>query len=196
MRLHVVIFLVGLLSVVQQGRAEDGTALPKAREALTRLKAECDVPGQTNASLWTAYVSATEKARHEAITQLKSLGGETVAEVRHELERADGEHKEMLTITLAALGDDKAVTQASELMLHSKRAAVRVCAAWELQGLKDKRTLEYFKQALHDPYERKDGSCVPIGDGMIHPVRVIASDALVGLGVPFEEVRKLRGDAR
>jgi hypothetical protein len=161
---------------------------------LTRLKAECDVQGQTNESLWNAYVSATEKARHEAIAQLKPLGKETVAEVRRELEHAGGEYQEMLVITLAALGDGKALTQASELMLRAERAAVRVCAAWELRALKDKKTLKYFKQALHDPYKREDGSSARIGDGMIYPVRIIAAGALVDLGVPFHEVRELRGD--
>jgi hypothetical protein len=196
MKLRLAMFLVALLSVAQHCKAEENAVLMKASEALTRLRAECDVPGQTNAAVWTAYVSATEKARHEVIAQLKTLGGEIAVEVRRELEHARGEYREMLVITLAALGDEKAVTQASELMLHSERPAVRVCAAWELRGLKDKRTLAYFKQALQDPYKRKDGSRVQIADGMVYPVRIIASDALVDLGVPFDEVRKLRGDVR
>ena len=125
------------------------------------------------------------------MAQLKRAGGAAVGEARRELEQAQGEYREMLTIALAALGDEPAVIEASDLMLHSKRAPVRVCAAWELRALADKRTVEYFKRALHDPYQRQDGSCVPIGDGMVYPVRVFATDGLVQLGMPLEEVRKL-----
>ena len=87
------------------------------------------------------------------------------------------------------------MTQAAGLMLKSKQPAVRVCAAFELRRLKDKKLVGPFKQALTDSFKREDGGCVRIGDGMIYPVRLIASDALVELGVPFDEVRKLRDKA-
>ena len=196
MRLHILILIVASLSVVQHAFAGEDAALSKARDALTRLKAECDVPGQTNASLWTSYVSATERARHKAIEELQSLDGKIAPLVRAESQQATNEYREMLTVALAALRDDAAILAAAELMVASQKPAVRVCAALELRAIKDKRTIAHFKKALTDPFEREDGSCVRIGDGKIYPVRIIASDALVELGVPFDEVRKLRGDAR
>ena len=74
-----------------QGAQAKAAAESKAREALKRLQAECGVPGQSNESLWLSYVSATEKRRHEAITELKSVGEEAVAQVRHEHERPGSE---------------------------------------------------------------------------------------------------------
>ena len=196
MRLYVAIIVAGLLSHSPLGRAEDNTTASRTKAALARLKAECDVPGQTNASLWTSYISATEKARHEAIGQLQTLGSGVVPLVRAEFQQATNEYREMLTVALAALRNDAAILEGADLMLTSKRPAVRVGAAMELRGIKDKRTLGHFKKALQDPFEREDGGCVRIGDGMIYPVRIIASDALVGLGVPVDEVRKLRGNIR
>ncbi len=193
---RILIWFVVSLSVVQHGLANDEAALSNARGALTRLKAECDVSGQTNASLWTSNVSATEKARREAIAQLKLLDSKIVALVQTELQHATNEYREMLTVALAALRDDAEVLAAAELMLASQNPAVRVCASLELRSLKDKRIITHFKKALSDPYQRKDGSCVLVGDGTIFPVRMIASDALVELGVPFDEVRKLRGVGR
>ena len=76
---------------VAQGAQAKAAAESKAREALKRLQAECDVPGQTNKSLWLSYVSATEKAGHEAIAELKSLGEEAVTLVRHEHGRPGSE---------------------------------------------------------------------------------------------------------
>src|SRR6266513_2475013 len=168
--------LIVLLALVGISLAEEKPPQDQARSALARLKAECDVAGQSNSSLWTSYVSATEKARHEIIAQLKSLGAEIVPFVRAEFQHGKGEYREMLTLALAALGDDAALLSAADVLLVSERPAVRVCAAWQLRGVKDKRTIEQLKKALRDSYKRQDGGCVRIGEGMIYPVRIIASD--------------------
>lgn len=75
----------------------------------------------------------------------------------------------------------------------SKFPAVRVCAAHELRRLKDPRMIDHFKKALKDPYKRRAGACVRRAEGLIYPVRGIASAALLDLAVPFSEIRKLRG---
>jgi hypothetical protein len=188
--------LITLLALVGICLAEEKPPQDQARSALVRLKAQCDVPGQSDKALRLMYVSATERARREAIAQLKSLGGEIVPLVRAESLYATNEYREMLTVALAALRDDAAILATADLMLVSKRPSVRVCATLELRGVKDKRTIGHFKKALRDSYKREDGSCVRIGDGVIYPVRIIASGALVEMGVPFDEVRKLRGDLK
>ena len=162
---------------------------------LQKLQKECENPTLTGQS--RDYVSVTEWIRHECVTNLKSLGPEIIPEVRkHADDHAVGVYKDMLTIALAALGDDSATTNAAQLMLESTNATIRVCAAFELRKTKNKKLIEPFKKALNDTYKRPSGMDVGSGDRikLIYPVRIIASDALVELGVPFEEVRKLRGD--
>lgn len=160
-----------------------------ASEALSFLKKECDDPKMSNGCEWTSYCSATELARFRCIKQLKSLGDEAQGEARREMVAAKGEYKQMLTVTLAAFGDSTSIWQAGQLMLHARLPAVRVCAAMELSRRKDSRMLEPFKLALADGFKRRDGSCV--SHGMIYPVRLIASDALVDLGMSLEDVRKI-----
>ncbi|RYG63983.1 hypothetical protein EON80_20110 [bacterium] len=156
------------------------------RETLTKLKIECDNPNISNASEWTTSRSATERKRLTCIFALKA-GDE--AAVRQEIATAKGEYREMLTVALAACGDNSGIWQTSRLMLAAKTPAVRVCAASILRRLRDKRTIEPLKQALADPFERRDGTCV--NPQMIFPVRRIASDALVASGLSLDEVRKL-----
>jgi hypothetical protein len=142
------------------------------------------------------YVSRTEKARLDAITRLKSFGAHALPLVLGASKHATNEYQEMLTVALAAMREDDAIFATATLMLVSERPAVRVCAALVLRGLKDKRTIDQFKKALMDPYYRQDGGCIRVGDGQIYPVRLIASDALVELGVPFEEIQRMRGETR
>ena len=100
----------------------------------------------------------------------------------------------MLTITMAVLGDKAAVNLAAQLMLNSDKPAVRIVAALELRRLKDKTLLEPFKRAMTDSFKRQRGGCLG-PEMMIFPVRTIASDALVDLGMSLEEVRRF-GDWR
>lgn len=158
-------------------------------EVLQYLKSECDNPKVSNECAWTYYASETELARFRCIKQLKSMGDDAQAQVRRELATAKGEYRQMLTIALAAFGDNSSIYQSGQLMLHARLPAVRVCAAGELRRLKDSRMLEPFKLALADGFKRRDGSCV--SRGMIYPVRLIASDALVDLGMSLEEVRRI-----
>ena len=157
--------------------------------SLSKLKLECDRSHLSNESRWTSYLSATEVERGDCIANLKTAREAALPQVRKELETAKGEYKEMLTIALAALGDEAALNQTGELMLKAQKPAVRVCAARELRRLKNKGLIEPFKQALADPFKRSDTSCLK--RGMIYPVRLIASDALVDLGLSLDEVRKL-----
>jgi hypothetical protein len=176
------ICFIALSCSVADGEADDGKATPQnARQILAQLKAECDVPGQSHGCLWMSYVSATEKARHECISQLRQIGQVAIPEIHNQFANATAAYKEMLVLALAAIEDSSAVLQAADLMLNSQRPSVRVCAAWELRGRHDQMIAEYFKKALRDEYKRKDGSCLQTGDGMIYPVRMIASDALVEL---------------
>lgn len=161
------------------------------RNALQKLKSECDNPKVSNESQWTSYSSQTESLRRQCIRDLKPLGAIGLASVRGELVAAKGEYRKMLTVALAALGDKAAIAPTVALMLHAQKPAVRFVAAAELSQLRDKALIKPFKQALGDPFKRRDGGCVQIGNGMIYPVRLIASDALVHLGVPLDEVRKM-----
>jgi hypothetical protein len=188
--------LVAWLVLATTCAMAEGPSAEKVRSALLRLRDECDVPGQSNHSLWTMYVSRTEKARLGAITELKSLGAHALPLVRDASKHATNEYQEMLTVALAAMREDDAILATATLMLDSRRPAVRVCAAMVLRGLEDERTIEQFKKALLDPYHRQDGGCIRDGDGHIYPVRLIASDALAELGVPFEEVQRMRGETR
>ncbi len=158
-------------------------------EVLNDLKKECDNPKVSNESYFTSYLSKTELNRSKYIGELKAMGDVAVSSVRQELPPAKGEYKQMLVVALAALGDNTAIWQASRLMLKAQLPAVRVCAAHELRKLQDKRLIEPFKQAFSDTFQRMDGSCV--NKRMIYPVRLIASSALVKLGIPFEEIQKL-----
>lgn len=168
-------------------------ALMKVRFALGWLKAECDFPGQP-AEAMGSFISSPESHRLEAIWSLKSAPNEAVVEIRRDSLSAPPEYKQMLTIALAVLGDPQALTNACELMLKSDKPAVRVCAAAALRRLAKKEALESFKQALHDPYKRRNRDCAPIAYEFYYPVRYIASSAVVELGVPFEEVQKIRGE--
>jgi hypothetical protein len=158
-------------------------------DLLKKLKGECDNPKISNESYWTSYASETEMKRTDCINQLKSTGQRAVPLIRQEITTAKGEYKQMLTIALAAFGDNTAIWQTGRLMLKAEKPAVRFCAARQLQKLDDKRLIGPFKQALSDPFKRMSGVCV--NPGMIYPVRVIASDALVGLGMTPDEVRKI-----
>jgi hypothetical protein len=159
-------------------------------DILKKLKNECDNPKISNDSAWISYCSETELKRIGCIAALKLLGPVAEAQVRQELAAAKGEYREMLVVTLAAFGDNTSIWQAGRLMVKAKLPAVRVCAALELRRRKDKRLIEPFKQALADPFQRMDGRCVM--PGMLYPIRNIATDALVGLGIELDEVRKLR----
>jgi len=196
MKIAIATCIILALALVGNGLARRKLAQDQARWSMVRLKAECDLARQSDKELWTRGVTRTESERLNAIAQLKSLGGKIVPLVRAESQHATNEYREMLTVALAALRDDAAILEAADLMLVTERPAVRVCAALELRGVKDKRTIGHFKKALGDSYKRLDGCCMRVGDGMIYPVRRIASGALVDLGVPFEEVRKIRGEIK
>ena len=185
------IYLLVLLSlqIAAYSAEKPIEASKKAKIALQKLKEQSDNPKLSNESEWISYLSKTELARRQSIRELKSLGETGVTAVRQELKTAKGEYQQMLIIALAALGDKAAVSETAELMLKAEKHAVRVVAAAELRGLKNKELIESFKKALSDSFKRRDGSCVY--PKIIYPVRVIASDALVDLGLSLEEVRKI-----
>ena len=165
------------------------TPVQKAKIALQQLKEQCDNPKVSNDSQWTSFASKTETVRRQSIHDLKSLGDVGFAAVHSEVRTAKNEYKQMLTVTLAALGDKDAVPETAKLMLQAEKPAVRFVAAAELRGLKNEELMPSFKKALSDPFKRRDGSCV--GPRIIYPVRLVASDALVDLGMQLEEVRKI-----
>ena len=51
-------------------------------------------------------------------------------------------------------------------------------------------TIDHFKRALRDPYVRGDGRCMNAGNP-VYPVRSYAERALVGFGLPREELTRL-----
>lgn len=185
-----------LLSADSRGQESRALTVDDVPGILQILEAECDVPNQTTDGEWLSYASSTENARLRCIAQLTQVGMPAEALILEAAEGAKPEYSEMLTLSLAAIGNSEAASSTAALMLKSKMPAVRVCAAFILRRLKDKRFIEHLKKALNDPFKRKDGSCVTIGDGMVYPVRLIATGALVGMGVPIEDIRKIGGQIK
>jgi hypothetical protein len=89
----------------------------------------------------------------------------------------------MLIVLAAGLGDASRMIPAAKFMAYSAYPAVRLCAARELQKLRDPQTIEWFEYAsIHDDRcVRNDdrGSFVEF----FYPVRTVAGLALKDFGL-------------
>ncbi|HEV8060657.1 MAG TPA: hypothetical protein VGP68_12320, partial [Gemmataceae bacterium] len=83
----------------------------------------------------------------------------------------------------------KRLAKVADHLTTADSPTVRFCAAATLRLVRDKSSIPALRRALRDPYQWQDGSCIRIGDGKIHPVRVIAADALIDLGEDPNRVR-------
>ena len=159
---------------------------------LKLMRCECDIEKSWEQTEWTSYLSPSECTRLKllkAIPKLKDFKKELVVD---EIKNATGEYREMLFLMLAIVGDNAAYEETKTLLLESKYPSVRILSGMSLRMLNKKDSIDCLKKALNDSFRRADGSCTSQGR-LIYPVRLVASDALVTLGFPFEKVRKLRG---
>ena len=169
-------------------RADDAKTPPGL---LAELKQECEKPNSPDMPERMSYLSPTEHVRWRIMTELGKQKELALPVVRTERAKSEGEYQEMLAICLAAMGDADGITETTNLLLHAQAPAVRVCAAKALRDAKDRQAIPALKTALHDPYRRQDGGCVKIGDGMCHPVRVVAGDALGTLGLTRKQINDI-----
>jgi HEAT repeat protein len=93
-------------------------------------------------------------------------------------------------MALVRLGDRQRVGHVASYLTDSPSPMIRVCAAFTLRLSRDRSAIPALKQALHDPYQRKDGSDVGPRDRLVYPIRILAADALVELGEDPKEIRK------
>jgi hypothetical protein len=190
MRNHFIVAV--LLGVSLVAFAEEPTRSPAA--LLGELKAECVQPTAPGKPVWTSYLSETERIRWRIMGDLGKQKDVALPMIREEKGKADGDYQQMLTVCLAALGDADAIADTTNLLLNAKAPAVRVCAAKALRDARDKKSIPALQAAMRDPHSREDGSCVTVGDGKCHPVRIVAGDALGTLGFTREQINGLEKD--
>jgi len=185
-----IIAAVLIASVVSGAEQPNG---PPA-QLLAELEAECAQPKTPDKPVWTSYLSETERIRWRIMTALQEQKAIAIRAIQADYATAKGEYRDMLTVTLASLGESNAVAQATNLLLSAKSPAVRICAAKALRDAKDKTAIPALKVAMRDPYRREDGGCVKIGDGMCYPVRIVASCALADMGVDWRTFGRLKNE--
>jgi hypothetical protein len=205
--------------LLSAGLAVAGESEPRpVAQVVAALRKECSNPTTPDKPESMSYVSATEHIRWKLVCELaerKESGIPLVKTARKKAEddiqtgdriervekdnppvkpepaKPEADLRDMLTVSLALMGDKDGVAETAQLLLQSKSPAVRVCSAMALRQLKDKSTLQALKAALHDPYKREDGACCKIDDGMCHPVRIVAQCALVEMGLTLDEVKRI-----
>jgi hypothetical protein len=165
----------------------------RAAEILDEVQREALEPTEPNKSVFTSYASQAEQSICRCLDKLHSLGQPVKDLVEDAAKTAKGNHAKVLDMALARLGDQTRVAKVADHLTTADSPTVRFCAAMTLRHLRDKSSLPALRKALRDPYQREDGSCMRIGDGMIHPIRVVAADALVDLG---EDPKKVRAEMK
>jgi hypothetical protein len=175
------------------GKALDRDMLPEIRvraaEILAELEREALQPTEPDKAVKISYASQAEQTICSCLNRLHSLGQPVKDLVEDAAKTAEGNHAKVLDMALARLGDQTRVAKVAEHLATADSPTVRFCAAITLRSLRDKSSILALRKALRDPYQRQDGSCLRIGDGMIHPIRVVAADALVDLGEDPKTVR-------
>ena len=183
---HLRFMVAAVLGASFVALAEEPVKTPA--ELLHEMKAECAQPKSPDTPAWTSYLSETERIRWRIMGDIGKQKENALPMIRVEKDKSDGEYQQMLTVCLAGLGDADGIAATTNLLLNAKTPAVRICAAKALRDAKDKNAIPALKVAMRDPYSRDDGSCVKIGDGKCHPVRIVAGDALGTLGFTREQI--------
>jgi hypothetical protein len=164
--------------------ARAGPDRPKVNALLAQLARECDPDSPGNDYAWSSKAPPTERHRRMILEQLHRMREEALTVVKSRLKNPpNDEFGEMLVVLAAALGDPGKVVPAAKLMAYSEHPAVRLCAARELQKLRDPQIIEWFEYAaIHDDRcVRNDdrGSFVEF----FYPVRTVAGLALKDFGL-------------
>jgi HEAT repeat protein len=179
------------------GKALKKDMLPEIRaravKVLADLEQEALHPTDPDRPVFISNASRAELTICDSLNKLHSLGEPIRDLVEKAATTAAGNHAKILDMALARFGDPKRVAKVPEHLSTSDSPTVRYCAATTLRNVGEKSSVPALRKALRDPYQRRDGSCVRIGDGMIYPVRQVAADALVRLG---EDPRQVWGEAR
>ena len=168
------------------GRALNRDMVPKMRtrtkEILTTLQEEALHPTKPNIPAWPSHASEAENTICGCLNKLLALGQPVKDLVEDAAKEAHGNYAKVLDMALARLGDRTRVAKVADHLTAAHSPTVRFCAAVTLRMLCDRSAIPALRKALHDPYQRQDGSCERLGDGKIYPIRVVAADALADLG--------------
>ncbi|MHC4176198.1 MAG: hypothetical protein ACYSWU_01755 [Planctomycetota bacterium] len=162
----------------------------RAKAILATLQAEATHPTKPDTPARMSYASQAEQTICGCLKKLSALGEPVRDLVEHELKQARGDYAKVLDMALLRLGDKSRLPQVASHLVASSSPTIRFCAAVTLRVAGDPSATAALRQALRDPYRRQDGSCVRIGDGEIHPIRIVAADALVDLGEDPKAVRE------
>jgi HEAT repeat protein len=160
----------------------------RGKEVLAQLKNETLHPSRPDQPVWTSYASKAELTIMQGIEKLAALGDPVREIVQAEAKTAQGDYLPVLNMALARLGDKTKINAVANWLTTSQNPTIRFCAAMTLRKLRDPAAVPALTKALHDPYQRVDGSDVGPRT-KIYPVRIVAADALVELGKNPKEVR-------
>ena len=162
----------------------------RARHLLKQLKTEALSPSGSDDAAFMSYCSQSEGTICASLAKLAALGRPVKEVVEREAADAKEDYAKVLDMALAQLGDRSKLARVADYLVTSPDHSIRFCAAMTLNRVADRSAIPALQKALQDPYHRKDGSCVRIGDGEVYPVRLVAADALIDLGENPKAVRE------
>lgn len=179
---------------LEAGRALQRDMLPeiraKAREILAGLEQQATHPKQPDEPVRMGMLAAAENNIGRYLNRLAAFGEPVKDLVVEAASSAQGDYAKVLDMALVRLGDRGRVPRVAGHLTDSPSPMIRICAAITLRLSKDQSAIPALKQALRDPYQRKDGSDVGPRDRLDYPIRILAADALIDLGEDPKEVRK------
>lgn len=154
------------------------TPSPEFGDMLARLRHECDPANPEANYFWSQSSMPTEKKREAIIEDCRKIGEKLLPDVRRQMDReTDAEVWGMLSVIAAALGDEASIELAGREMAWSDFPAVRISAVKTLRRLRDRRSIDWFFNALQDEYFVVDGACGTLRE-KFYPVRTLARLAL------------------
>jgi HEAT repeat protein len=162
----------------------------KAREILDDLEKQVTNPNRPEEPVRMGMLAEAESNIAHDLNRLSAFGEPIRDLVEAAAASAQGDHAKVLDMALVRLGDRQRVGRVTSHLTESPSPMIRVCAAITLRLSRDRSAIPALKQALRDPYQRKDGSDVGPRDRMVYPIRILAADALVELGEDPKETRK------
>jgi hypothetical protein len=175
------------------GKALNKDMVPEIRDraikVLALLRQEALHPTAPDRPVFIQNASQVELSICADLNQLQSLREPARKLVEESAKTAEGNYAKVLDMALARFGDRQRLTRVAEHLTTADSPTVRYCAATTLRIEHDRSSIPALRQALRDSYQRQDGSCIRAGDGMIHPIRLIAADALIELGEDPKQVR-------
>jgi len=158
----------------------------KAQEILADMEREAAHPNRPDEPVRMGVLAEAEYKLGRHLSRLADFGDPIRDLVEQAAASAQGDYARLLDMALVRLGDLKRVGRVASHLTESPTPMVRVRAAITLRLSPDRAAIPALKQALLDPYQRKDGSDVGPGDRLVYPIRILAADALVELGETSE----------